>query len=64
MSGDFRINNKIEKQLKKSYNEIESIQILSQIIANRIIEKIEKDEQFRNAAATSDIQICQKRKAA
>jgi hypothetical protein len=64
MNGDFEKFKKIKTLNKKTVNDIESIEILSRIIANRIIEKLEKDEQLGITASGDDCQICEKSKAA
>jgi hypothetical protein len=54
----------MDKKIQSNDNELKTIQILSEIIANQIIKKLLQDEQFGITAPADDSQICEKSKAA
>jgi hypothetical protein len=54
----------MDKKNESNDNELKTIQILSEIIANQIIKKLLQDEQFGITASTDDSKICEKSQAA
>jgi hypothetical protein len=54
----------MDKKIQSNDNELKTIQILSEIIANQIIKKLLQDEQFGITASADDTQICEKSEAA
>jgi hypothetical protein len=54
----------MDKKNQSNDNDLKTIQILSEIIANQIIEKLLQDEQLGITASADDRQICEKSQAA
>ncbi|MDP3392717.1 MULTISPECIES: hypothetical protein [unclassified Sediminibacterium] len=54
----------MDQKFQSNENELKTIQILSEIIANQIIKKLLQDEQLGITASADDNQICQKSETA
>ena len=64
---NYYVNKAVEEILEKDDSITEndgSIKVIAEIIANQIIKKLLKNEQFRIADSADDFQICEKSKAA
>jgi len=54
----------MDQKFQSNENELETIKILSEIIANQIIKKLLQDEQLGITAPADDSQICENSEAA
>jgi hypothetical protein len=64
---NYYVNKAVEEILEKEDSITEndgSIKVIAEIIANQIIKKLLKNEQFRITDSADDFQICEKSKAA